>query len=333
MSYSPARHHEVFDEIIHAEPTPSKVGERVVTKLVQVPVTREVKVPAVVEKVVPHIEIKEFPVKKVRQEQAYKTVEEEYVDYEEREATRMKEIWVRQEVPEKYVERVPVKKVRHVEVPYTTTKEYTEIQRVEIPTSKVVEESGYRVDKIVEYETREVEGRQKVEWIPRVVDEWAEERDLGVRERRVVERQVGHIVYSDNGEVLRGNTSPAHGRSPAAHVGSPTRRELYAGSVTSDVGLTPSRGFHSTSWDVRGESPYGLYIKESVIGLVVKSVAPGSAAAEAGISAGDVIHSVDGLEVYSLEDWRRAISRKHAVAVTYRSKRQGRNVKANLSQY
>lgn len=50
------------------------------------------------------------------------------------------------------------------------------------------------MDEVVEYETREVEGKQKVEWIPHVVDEWSEERDLGVRDRHIVER--GQAAFS-----------------------------------------------------------------------------------------------------------------------------------------
>lgn len=71
---------------------------------------------------------------------------EEYVDFEEREVTRYKEVWVKQQIPEKHIERVPVKKVRTVEVPYVVAKPYTEVQRVEIPVTKVVEHPGYRSD-------------------------------------------------------------------------------------------------------------------------------------------------------------------------------------------
>lgn len=72
-------------------------------------------------------------------------------------------------------------------------------------------------------------------------------------------------------------------------------------------------------------------MRESVIGLVVRDVVPGSAGAEAGIAPGDIINKVDDLEVYSTEEWRRAIGRKTAALVSYRSKQQGKNFKQLLS--
>jgi hypothetical protein len=77
--------------------------------------------------------------------------------------TRMKERWVRTEVPETFMERVPVKKTCLVEVPYTVTKEVSEVQKVEVPMSKVIDVPGYCVDEVVELETHEGEGRQRIE--------------------------------------------------------------------------------------------------------------------------------------------------------------------------
>jgi hypothetical protein len=339
-------HTRLEGSIIQEEPMPVQIGERTVKKLVQVPITREVKVPATIEKVVEGFEVKEFPVVKLRQEQAVRSVQEEYVDFEEREGTLMKEVWVKQEVPERFVEKVPVKRVRSVEVPYTSMREYTEIQRVEVPVSRVVEEPGYRVDQIVEYETREVEGRQRVEWIPRVVDEIVGERDLGVRDRQVVERRAGQVVYPEHGAPLLhhsagsdplspvhnasgyGYTSPApHGGPAAAYNGgypaatpataSPGGGPYFAGSPANSV-------LNSAVLAGGADSFFGIVLKESVIGLVARAVVPGSAAAAAGVSPGDVLTAVDGLEVYSIDDWRRAVGRKTAATITYRSKRLGR---------
>ena len=56
-----------------------------------------------------------------------------------------------------------------------------------------------------------------------------------------------------------------------------------------------------TSAPARGDSHFSIYVRESVIGLVVKDVVPGSAGAEADIAPGDIINRVDDLEVYSTE--------------------------------
>eukprot|EP00667_Euglena_gracilis_P009764 EG_transcript_9934 len=348
-------HTPVHGEVIHEEPTPVKYGERSVKKLVQVPVTREVKVPTTIEKVVETVEVKEIPVSKVRQEHAFKKVEEEYVDFEEREVTRYKEVWVKQQIPEKHIERVPVKKVRTVEVPYVVAKPYTEVQRVEIPVTKVVEHPGYRVDEVVEYETREVEGKQKVEWIPHVVDEWSEERDLGVRDRHIVERKVGRVIFPDTEAGHSHVHGHLDGHSHAYSLGHEhshshgvdhEAREVHAHHAHSAAGGSPVRllfnGMHSegppspggvaaSTTAAGGDSHFGLFVRESVVGLVVKSVLPGSPAAHGGIVAGDIITSVDGLEVYSIEELRRAIGRKTAVTVAYRSKQLGRRLKVHLS--
>ena len=316
---SPAKDRYYSDPIGDDIRPSNKYDERTVKKLVQVPVTRQVKVPTTVEKVVEATEVREIPVKRLKQMEEVKTIEEEYVDYEERQATRMKEVWVRQEVPETYTERVPVKKTRLVEVPYTTTKEVTEYERIEVPTTKVVEERGYRVDEVVEYETHEVEGKQKVEWVPRVVDEWTEERDIGVKEKRIVDRHIGKTIYPESDDFVR--SIP---RADTKYI----QGERFSAPVEDDC------TFHvaPSAWaQGRGDSHFGIYVKESVIGLVVKDVMGSSAAAEAGIQPGDVISSVDGVEVYSLEEWRRTIGRKAAVTVTYRSKRLGRNMKTQLT--
>lgn len=347
-----------YGNTVHEESTPVKYGERSVTKLVQVPVTREVRVPASIERVVESREVREIPVSKVREEKMIREVQEDYVDYEERPATRMKEVWVKKEVPETYVERVPVPKTRVVQVPYTTTREYTEMQRVEVPVTKVVHEPGYRTDHVVELETHEVVGKQKVEWIPHVVDEWAEERDLGVRDRRVVERREGQVVYPEHGHTdshyhtystlpaghshSTSHAGPTHsthhvgptfGRSHSeqgsvARIPSPTR-QLYNNSVLSETPKSPGM---FAQWDTLGDNHFGVYVKETVLGLVVKAVAPGSPASAAGIQPGDILLTVDSLEVYSLDEWRRSIGRKHAINLGYRSKHQGRSMKVRLTQ-
>lgn len=336
-----------WDGAIDEEPVEHSFGERKIKKLVQVPVTHEVRVPTKTERVVPTTEIAEIPIRLHRQEQAFKSVEEEYIDYEEKEVTRMKERWVRTEVPETFMERVPVKKTRMVEVPYTVTKEYTEIQRVEVPSSKLVDVPGYRIDEVVELETHEVEGIQRIEWVPRVVDELAEERDIGVREKIVVDRRIGKEIYaSDDPQLARlPRVDTEHAKEVAGgrlvydhhHEGfTPVEDHGLKSSVVNrrsvhtaphpQVSVRPSRYAPAG-----GDSHFGIHVRESVIGLVVRDVVPGSAGAEAGIAPGDIINKVDDLEVYSTEEWRRAIGRKTAALVSYRSKQQGKNFKQLLS--
>jgi hypothetical protein len=78
------------------------------------------------------------PVRKLVQVPGFQTVNEAYVEYEDREAIRQKEIWVKKFVPERYVERVPVQKVRQAQKPTSVIREVESWEVVQAPTTRRV---------------------------------------------------------------------------------------------------------------------------------------------------------------------------------------------------
>ena len=59
-------------------------------------------------KLVPTTVEQKVPVRRLVECPGFQTVNESYVEYEDREAVREKEVWVKRIVPERYVERVSV---------------------------------------------------------------------------------------------------------------------------------------------------------------------------------------------------------------------------------
>ena len=59
-------------------------------------------------KLVPTTVEQKVPVRRLVKCPGFQTVNESYVEYEDREAVREKEVWVKRIVPERYVERVSV---------------------------------------------------------------------------------------------------------------------------------------------------------------------------------------------------------------------------------
>ena len=66
-------------------------------------------------------------------------VEEEYTDFEETTAYRLKEVWVKKLVPEAYVKKVEVKRSRMVQVPTTVTQEIPVEKEVKITRKQIKE--------------------------------------------------------------------------------------------------------------------------------------------------------------------------------------------------
>lgn len=140
--------------------------DRTTVRTVEVPYSRQVRVPTVETKIVPTKTMMTIPVKKMVEVPSYRIVDEEYVDWEEREAVRDKEIWVKQIVQEKYVEKVPVKRTRQVRVPHKDIQEVEELEEVEVNTTKAVSMPGYRIDEVQDSKLVEVEEKEKMEWHP-----------------------------------------------------------------------------------------------------------------------------------------------------------------------
>jgi len=134
---------------------PAPFQEKVLRR-VEVPFTRTVKVPTKTTKLVPTTVVTQVPIKKLVQVPSFTVVDEEYTVFEEREAIREKEIWVKKIVPETYMEKVPVKKIRQVQRPTTEIREVEDLVSVEVPTNRAVEMDGYRVDEVEDTKLVEV---------------------------------------------------------------------------------------------------------------------------------------------------------------------------------
>lgn len=142
-----------------------------VVRRVEVPYTRTVKVPTKTTKLVPTTVVTQVPVKKLVQVPSFTVCDEEYTVFEEREAVRQKEIWVKKVVDETYVEKVPVKKTRQVQRPTMDVREVEELVSVEVPTNRAVEMDGFRVDEVQDTKVVEVEEYQTYEWQKQATDE------------------------------------------------------------------------------------------------------------------------------------------------------------------
>jgi hypothetical protein len=108
---------------VDGEIDPNARIRKTVVRRVEVPFTRNVQVPTQVVKLVPATVEQRVPVRKLVEVPGYQTVNESYIEYEDREAIREREVWVKRIVPEKYVERVPVQKVRQVQKPTSVIRE------------------------------------------------------------------------------------------------------------------------------------------------------------------------------------------------------------------
>lgn len=97
-----------ISDVRPAEPAPDAPPnfKQKVVRRVEVPFSRKVKVPTKKMDVVPTMVKMKVPIKKLIKVPTFEIVEEEYTVYEEREAIREKEVWVKKIVPEKYIQKV-----------------------------------------------------------------------------------------------------------------------------------------------------------------------------------------------------------------------------------
>jgi len=178
---------------------PPSFQEKVVRR-VEVPYTRTVKVPTKTTKLVPSTVTTQVPVKKLVQVPSFTVVDEEYTVFEEREAVREKEIWVKKIVNETYMEKVPVKKIRQVQRPTMELREVEELVSVDVPTNKAVEVDGYRVDEVQDTKLVEVEEHQTYNWQKQPTDEriLTRTREIGRVPGQHLARNVGADILSQN---------------------------------------------------------------------------------------------------------------------------------------
>jgi len=189
---------------VEGEEHPGMVRKKVVRR-VEVPFTRTVKVPTQTTQLVPALVEQRVPVKKLVAVPGYKLVDEEYTEYEEREAVREKEIWVKKIVPEKYIEKVPIQRVRQVQKPTTIIKEVESYETVQVPTTKKVLVDGYRVDQVQDSKVVEVEEYQDYELRPEPIGppQINATRDLGRLPNSRLSRNIGAQVFDPQHPSIR----------------------------------------------------------------------------------------------------------------------------------
>jgi hypothetical protein len=247
----------VSDRRVVEDPAPmAPTYQQRVLRRVEVPYTRKVKVPVRTKKIVEGTIRQKVPTKRLVEVPVKQLVEEEYTEFEEREAIREKEIWVKKIVPEKYIERVPVKKVRQVEKMGTEMREIEEWVEMDVPTSRVVEVDGYRVDDVEDTKMVEVEEVQEMEavWQPRGDACVTRTRELGRVPGSHLARSQGQVVHDPNAEGLEqldqdSNPEGSLSGTQPVPVRSSSQRGLYAGG-----GGERPNSFYRASADYRPNS-------------------------------------------------------------------------------
>jgi len=182
---------------------PAPFQEKVMRR-VEVPYTRTVKVPVKTTKLVPTTITTQVPVRKLVQVPSFTVVDEEYTVFEEREAVREKEVWVKTVVPETYIEKVPVQRTRQVQRPTMETREVEDLVSIEVPTNRAVEVDGFRVDEVEDTKVVEVEEYQTYNWQKQPTDErtLSMTREIGRVPGQHIARNVGRDIFDQNDRSL-----------------------------------------------------------------------------------------------------------------------------------
>ena len=269
---------------------PQATIRKTVLRRVEVPFTRSVQVPTQVVKLVPTTVEQKVPVKKLVQVPGYQTVNESYIEYEDRQAIREKEVWVKKIVPEMYVERVPIQKVRQVQKPTQVIKEVETWETVQVPTTRRVVVDGFRVDEVPDSKVVEVEEEQTFALRPEPVgpNEIKSTRDLGR-----LQNPHSHLPDAPYGTQSSG--------APLSQAGLPQPRFGSSNGYN-----RPSPTNQQPSYNMPPSNPlealrsYGLNVDETHTrhtdgtGVVVTRIDRGGAAARAGLQVSDIITSVQG---------------------------------------
>lgn len=238
---------------------PEPFQERVMRR-VEVPYTRTVKVPVKNTKLVPSTIITQVPIRKLVQVPSFTVVDEEYTIFEEREAVREKEIWVKKVVPETYMEKVPVKRVRQVQRPTMEIREVEDLVSVEVPTNRAVEVDGFRVDEVEDTKLVEVEEYQTYNWQPVPTDDrlLSMTREVGRVPGQHFARNVGRDILDQNDRSLADvdvdsvpdNAMPSYGNTGRQQMQNMSARQSNTDSAYRTQN-EPQRGGNSLQGDAQ----------------------------------------------------------------------------------
>lgn len=265
----------------------------------------------------------QVPVKKLVEVQGYQTVNESYIEYEDREAIREKEVWVKRIVPEKYIERVPVQRVRQVQKPTSVIKEVETWETVAVPTTRRVVVDGYRVDEVPDSKVVEVEEEQTFAMRPEPVgpNEIKSTRDLG----RLAN------PYSNLPDAPYGSQPSG---TPLGNAGLyPNRSQQFGSSqgfnnTRSPKAAAPSP-FNQPTNPLEALRSYGIGVDETHTrhtdgtGVVVTRIDRGGVAARAGLQVSDIITAVQGRPTTTVAEFVQLLQRAPG-AVTLNVNRDGR---------
>lgn len=292
-------------------PAPPPGFKQRVSRRVEVPYTRQVKVPEQITQIVPSVAKVQVPVKKFVEFPGFTVVDEEYTEFEDREAFRDKEVWVKQIVQERYIEKVPVRKIRQVQKPTTEVREIEELVDVDVPTTKPVQVDGFRIDNVEDTKLVEVEEFQEYEYQPiqKGAPELSRTQDVGRVPGSHLVRQPGSERYAYDHpkmQALETDDVPPYRQQFSS---SPMNRQVhfeepYRHNVTRP--RPQSAAIPSTTGSSGG---IGLSLKSShgptqnSCGLVITSIVKGGQASLAGLREGDIIIAVNRQHVDTVGDF------------------------------
>jgi len=296
---------------------------KTVLRRVEVPFTRSVQEPTQVVKLMPTTVEQKVPVKKLVEVPGFQTVNESYVEYEDREAIREKEVWVKKIVPERYVERVPVQKVRQVQQPTTVIREVEAWETVSVPTTRRVVVPGHRVVQVPDSKVVEVEEEQTFALRPEPVgpNEIKSTRDLGR-----LANPYSHLPDAPYGSQPSG--APLNQSFRGAPV-SPPRFGTSQGFNRSAAPAAASSPFGAPSNPLELLRSYGLGVDETHTrhtdgtGVVVTRLDRGGLAARAGLQVTDIVTAVQSRPVQSVAEFVQLLGRAPA-SVQLNVNRDGR---------
>jgi hypothetical protein len=298
---------------------PRQTIKKTVLRRVEVPFTRSVQRPTQVTQLVPSTVEVRVPVKKLVQVPGFQTVNEAYVEYEDREAIREKEVWVKKIVPERYVERVPVQKVRQVQKPTSVIREVESWEVVQAPTTRRVVVPGFRTEEVPDSRVVEVEEEQTFALRPEPVgpNEIKSTRDLG----RLANphSHLPDAPYGSQGSGVPFNQSFRNGAPQPQQQQQPrsfgSSQGFNSRSPNGAAAASAAAPFGSQPNPLELLRQYGLGVDESHTrhtdgtGVVVTRLDRGGIGARAGLQTTDLITAVAGRPVQSVAEFVQLVSR------------------------
>ena len=306
---------------------------------VEVPYTRKVKVPVQTKSVVKENVTRQVPVKRMQRVKEQRTINEEYVDYEDHEVVREKEVWVKKIVPERVVERVAVTRTRPKVVSEEVLREVEVLEDVTVPEERVIVVDGFRVDEIEDTRLVEVEEEEEYELQPVAIGSRVKDtRDLGLRGSQRLARHRGNAVYAASEVESIDDDSDSDDERDASYLKNSLRLDHRARSAhpsaRRSTTMTTTRVHHdeyvyshrpSTSRSFATaeramsrsgymtERTFGKTIGIQVLrtdtkGCRVTKVRYDKPGFHAGVRVGDVIMTVNGRPVNNAQEFRDAVA-------------------------